>query len=74
MNESYAADAVQAIVDADEDSERAQLAYILGDFPKYFEGRVAAARSRMDQRYRELNERASKREADNSGASGRPTD
>mgnify|MGYP003466877988 FL=1 len=51
-------DALKSIEQADEDAERAQLAFVLGDFQAYYESRYAAARQRLEDRYRELNERA----------------
>lgn len=56
--ESFAAKAVKSILDADAEAEQAQLAYVLGDFPNLFERKVAAARSRLQESYRELNERS----------------
>src|SRR4051812_47875236 len=57
-SELLAASVVKQIEDADSEAEQAQLAYVLGDFPKLFERKVAAARSRLEDRYRELNEHA----------------
>lgn len=55
--DELAAGAVKQIEDADLEAEQAQLALVLGDFQPYFERKVAAARSRLEDRYRELNER-----------------
>jgi hypothetical protein len=56
--ESLAAAAVKSIQQADDEAQEAQLAYVLGEFPKLFERKAAAARARLEETYRAFEQRA----------------
>jgi hypothetical protein len=51
---TFVEQSLQSIRQADSEAEQAQLAFALQDFDSYFARKVAAARSRLEERYREL--------------------
>lgn len=56
--ESFAAKAVESILAADAEAQEAQLAYVLGKFPELFARKAAAAQARLEESYREFEQRA----------------
>jgi hypothetical protein len=54
-----AAETAERIQQADDEAHRAQVSFLAGEFPAYFQTRCDEARQRIDDEYRRITESAS---------------